>query len=158
MVFKGLIRTFPALVGGGGTERTIFEHFVLWESVTLFKGLLMMVLIGLILAYVQFWEGVVLLKRLTLDHFYFGRVVIIWRTFFHFCQAGCLGKDNFFKYLFWRVCWYWKDWYCIMFLLGGCVHLEKKKLISTKYYFGRLQWSWKDWYWTDFTQFGSPVW
>ena len=71
--WKNWFWTVSTLGGCGGLERTDFEQFLLWEGVV----------VGC--------SGVVVLKELTFNSFYFGRV---W--------------------------WSWKNWFWTVSTLGGC--------------------------------------
>ena len=62
MVLKELIFTVSTLGGCGGLERTDFEQFLLWEGVVVLKELILN----------SFYFGVVL--KVILNSFYFGRV------------------------------------------------------------------------------------
>ena len=68
MVLKELIFTVSTLGGCGGLERTDFSQFLLWE-------------------------GVMVLKELILNSFYFGRVWWSWNGL------------NFYSFYFGRVWW-----------------------------------------------------
>ena len=102
MVLKELIFTVCTLGGCDGLERTEFSQFLLWE-------------------------GVVVLKELILNSFYFGRgVVVLKELIFHsFTLGGCGGleRTDFSQFLLWE----------------GVVVL--KELILNSFYFGRVWWS-----------------
>ena len=96
-------------------ERSDFEHFLLWEGVEV---------------------GVVVLKEVILNSFYFGT------------GCGGLERTDFEQFLLWE----------------GVVVL--KELTLNSFYFGTVWWSWKKWFWivstlegcgglkrTDFEQF-----
>ena len=109
--------------GCGSLERTDFEQFLLSEGAVVGCG------------------GVVVLKGLTLNSFYFQRV---W--------------------------WSWKNWFWTVSTLGGCGSLERtdfeqfllsegvvvmKELILNSFYFQRVWLSWKNSFWTVSTLGGS---
>ena len=124
--WKNWFWTFSTLGGCGCLERTDFEQFLLWE-------------------------GVVVLKELILDSFYFGRVWWSWK------------KMILNSFYFGRVWLSWKNWFWTVSTLGGCACLEitdfehsllwegvvvLKELILNSFYFGRVWLSWKNWFWT----------
>ena len=97
--------TVSNLGGSGGLETTLFEQFLLSE-------------------------GVVILKELILNTFYFQRVWWSWKN--------CV----FNQFLFWEAV------------------VVLKELILNSFYFQRVWWSWKNWFWTVSTFRGcsSRVW
>ena len=125
--WKNWFWTVSTLEGCGGRcgclERTDFEQFLLWE-------------------------GVVVLKELISDSFYFGRVWWSWKNWFwtvstlEGCGGRCGGleRTDFEQFLLW----------------DSVVVL--KELILNSFYFGRMGWSWKNWFWTvsTFGGCGSP--
>ena len=171
MPWKKWFWTFSTLGGCGGRcgglERTDFEQFLLWE-------------------------GVVVLKELILNSFYFGRVWWSWKnwlwTVSSLGRCGSLERTDFEQFLLWTgvevgvvvlkelilnsfyfgtVWWSWKNWFWTVSTLGGCGGLERtdfeqfllwkgvevgmvvsKELILNSFYFGRLWWSWKNSFWT----------
>ena len=80
----------------------------------------------------SFWEGVLVLKELIFNSWYFGRV--------------CFGLERtlFWHFQLWKgVFWSWKNSLLTFSTLGGCV-LDLKELICNIFNFGRVWWSWKD--------------
>ena len=134
----------------GGHERTDFEQFLLWE-------------------------GMMVLKELILNSFYFGTVWWSSKTWFQTVSTlgGCGGRCGgvvvmkeliLNSFYFGKVWWSWKNWFWTVSTLGRYDGLEK--LILNSLYFGRVWWSWKNWFWmvstlgrydglerTDFKQF-----
>ena len=105
--WKNWFWTVSTLWGCGGLERSDFEQFLLCE-------------------------GVVVLKELIMNSFYF---VMVW--------------------------WSWKKWFLTVSTLWGCGGLERtdfeqflllegvvvlKELIFNSFYFVRVWWSWKNWF------------
>ena len=83
---------------------------------------------------VKVWEGMVVLKELILNSFYFGRVWWSWKNWFWtVCTLGGYGgheRTDFEQFVLWE----------------GVVVM--KGLILNGFYFGRVWWSWKNWFWT----------
>ena len=169
--WKNWFWTVSTLGGCGGLERTDFEQFLLWKGVEL---------------------GVVVLKELILNSFYFGRVWWSWKnwlwTVSTLGRCGSLERTHFEQFLLWkgvevgvvvlkelilnsfyfgRVGWSWKNWFWTVSTFGVCGGLERtdfeqfllwkgvqvgvvvlKEVILNSFYFGRLWWSWKNWFWT----------
>ena len=86
--WKNWFWTVSILRQCGGLERTDFEQFLLWE-------------------------GVVVLKELILNSFYFGKVWWSWKklilNIFYFGKVG----------------WSWKNWIWTVSILGRCGGLER---------------------------------
>ena len=76
-----ILNSFSTLGGCGGLERTDFEQFLLWE-------------------------GVMVLKELILNSFYFGRVWWSWKNSFwtDSTLGGCGGleRTDFEQFLLWE--------------------------------------------------------
>ena len=169
--WKNWFWTVTTLEGCGGLERTDFEQFLLWKGVEV---------------------GVVILKELILNSFYFGRVWWSWKNWLWTVSTlggcGSLERTDFEQFLLWkgvevgvvvlkelilnsfyfgRVWWSWKNWFWTVSTLGGCGGLERthfeqfllwkgvevgvvvlKELILNNFYFGTMWWSWKNWFWT----------
>ena len=119
--------------GCGGLERTDFEQFLLWE-------------------------GLVVLKGLSFNSFYFGRVWWSWKNWFWtvYTFRGCGGHErtDFEQFLLSEGA---------VLGCGGVVALKElilnsfyfgrvwmvlKELILNSFYFRRVWWSWKNWFWT----------
>ena len=99
---------------------------------------------------VKVWEGVVVLKELILNSFYFGRVWWSWKNWFWtVCTLGG--------------CWVLKELILNSFYFGRVLGLERtdfeqfllwegvvvlKELILNSFYFWRVWWSWKNWFCT----------
>ena len=86
---------------------------------------------------VKVWEGVVVLKELILNSFYFGRVWWSWKNWFWtVCTLRGYGgheRTDFEQFVLWEDV------------------VVMKELILNSFYFGRVWWSWKNWFWTVFT-------
>ena len=100
-----LISSFKSLGGCDGLERTDFEQFLLWE-------------------------GVVVMKELIFNYFYFGRVWWSWKnlflTVFLLWNSVVVMKELILNsFYFGRVWWSWKNWFLTVSILGGCGGLER---------------------------------
>ena len=114
--WKNWFWTVSTFRGCGGLERTDFEQVLLSE-------------------------GVVVMKELVFNSFYFGRVWWSWRNSFWTVSTfrGCGGHErtNFEQFLIWDG------------VVEGCGDVVVlKELIMNSFYFQRVWWSWKDWFWT----------
>ena len=111
--WKNWFWTVSTLGGSGGVERTAVEHFLLWE-------------------------GVVVLKELISNSFYFGRVWWSWKNWFWTVSA--LGGVV--------VWWCWKNWIWTVSTLWGCggrcggVVVLKEHMGDAQGNNGDIQWGW----------------
>ena len=159
--WKNWFWTVSTLWGCGGLERNDYEQFLLLE-------------------------GVVVLKELILNSFYFVRVRVwwSWKNWFWTVSTlwgyGGLERTDYEQFLllegvvvlkelilnsfyFVRVWWSWKKWFWTVSTLWGCGGLERsdfeqfllwegvvvlKEMILNSFYFVRVWWSWKNWFWT----------
>ena len=154
--WKNWFWTVSTLGGCGGLERTDFEQFLLWKGVEV---------------------GVVVLKGLILNSFYFGTVWWSWKnwiwTVSTLGQCGGLERTDFEQFLLWEGVVVLKELILNSFWLGkGVVVIKEltsedfllwegevvlKELILNSFYFVTVWWSWKNWFWTVSTlgQYGG---
>ena len=200
--WKNWFWTVSTLGGSGSLERTDFEQFLLWEGVVVLKELILnsfyfgrvwwswknwfwtVSTLGVSTLgggglertdFEQFllWEGMVVLKELILNSFYFGRVWWSWKNSFWTVSTlgGCGGleRTDFEQFLLWEGVVVLKELILNNFYFGRVVVLKELilnsfyfgrlwwswwfyfkvlKLILNSFYFGRVWWSWKNWFWT----------
>ena len=121
--WKDWFWTVSILGGCGSLERTDFEQFLLSE-------------------------GLVVLKGLSLNSFYFGRLWWSWKNSFWTVSIlrGCGGleRTNFEQFLLSEGA-----------VVGCGAVVVLNGLILNSFYFGRVWWSWKNSFWTVSTLGGS---
>ena len=113
------------------------------------------------------WEGVVVMKELILNSFYFGRVWWSWKNWFWTvstlggCRGRCGGleRTDFEQFLLWDGVVVLKELILNSFYFWRCGGLERtdfeqlllwegvvvlKELILNSFYFGKVWWSWNN--------------
>ena len=157
---KNWFWTVSTFRGSGGLERTECQQFLLSE-------------------------GLVVMKELVFNHFYFRRLWWSWKNSFWTVSAfrGCGGLERTYfeqsllsegavvecggvvvlnelilnSFYFQRVWWSWKNWFWTVSTFRGCDGLERTNF--EQFYFHRCSsrewWSWKNWFWTVSTLGGS---
>ena len=112
--------TVSTLRGCGGLERTDFLEFLLCEVVVVLKKLILTV---------SSWMGVVVLKELIFNSFYFGRVWWSWRNWFFTVsmmeECGGLERTHFYIYIIDSM-----DWFFTVSTLRGCGGLERTDFLQ----------------------------
>ena len=128
--WKNWFWTVSTFGGCGGLERTDFQQFLLWKGVEV---------------------GVVVLKELILNSFYFGTVWWSWKNWFWTVSTlgGCGGleRSDFEQFLLWEGVVVLKELILNSFYFWKRV-VVLKELILNSFNVGRVWWSLKNSFWT----------
>ena len=174
--WKNWFLSVSTLIGCGGLERTHFNSFYVkrvWGSSK--NSFWTVSTLGWCCGperndFEQFplWDGVVVLKELILNSFYFGMVwqvlkELIFLSVSTLVGCGGLERTHFEQFLYWDGVVVLKKLILTVSMLRGCegfqrTHFELfplwdgvvvlKEMIFISFHFGRGWWSWKNWFLT----------